>query len=268
MRRRAWWVWVTMAALVGGFSIVSAKPAQAIAAIDLGTLGGAYSVASVINDFGVVAGTSATASGEEHVFRWTAHRGMQDLGSLGGGSSRPTGINRLGQLVGWSEDSTFRPRAFRWAPNGGMQDLGVALPHPSESGPLVINSKGQIAGSALDPDGRTRAFRWTPAGGLEFLGSLGGNEFQAWAMNDRGHVVGFSSVATGLNHAFLWTPSAGMQDLGTLGGEHGGAIGIKIAARWLATRRWPATLTFSVGPRRVGCRISALSVAPLQWLSE
>jgi probable HAF family extracellular repeat protein len=38
---------------------------------DLGTLGGNYSVAVVINERGQVVGYSLTASGEEHAFLWT-----------------------------------------------------------------------------------------------------------------------------------------------------------------------------------------------------
>lgn len=69
---------------------------------DLGTLGGNQSYATAINDAGQVTGTSYTAAGVEHAFRWEGGV-MTDLGTLGGGTlSFGVAINGAGQVTGYS----------------------------------------------------------------------------------------------------------------------------------------------------------------------
>src|SRR5207245_7395691 len=53
-----------------------------ITALDLGTLGGNASFAFGLNAAGQVAGTSTTASGDQHAFFWDGTT-MRDLGTLG-----------------------------------------------------------------------------------------------------------------------------------------------------------------------------------------
>lgn len=61
---------------------------------------------------------------------------------------------------------------------------------------------------------------------LTWLGTLGGDESEAYSVSLNGTVVGRAVNADGYWHAFRWTPSGGMQDLGTLGGQESGASGI------------------------------------------
>ncbi|GBC91598.1 hypothetical protein HRbin15_00052 [bacterium HR15] len=61
---------------------------------------------------------------------------------------------------------------------------------------------------------------------LTWLGTLGGDESEAYSVSTNGIVVGRSRNADGYWRAFRWTPSEGMQDLGTLGGNESGAYGI------------------------------------------
>ena len=55
-------------------------------AVDLGTLGGAGSIAFGINKNGQIVGQSLTAQTQNHAFLWSAGV-MTDLGTLGGRSS-------------------------------------------------------------------------------------------------------------------------------------------------------------------------------------
>ncbi|MGC5220963.1 hypothetical protein ACPW96_00025 [Micromonospora sp. DT81.3] len=84
---------------------------------DLGTLGGAESAATGINDLGHVIGESDTADGSRHAFRWTQSTGMVDLGPPGEFSS-PAAINIRGQVVGDASLTADQEnvRAFLWAP--------------------------------------------------------------------------------------------------------------------------------------------------------
>ena len=78
---------------------------------DLGTLGGNYSQAYAINDFGEVVGMSTTtADGDVHAFIFS-HGVMTDLSLLapvvatGWSSLNVFDINNNGQIVGYGRDS-------------------------------------------------------------------------------------------------------------------------------------------------------------------
>ena len=58
--------------------------------VDLGTLGGSYSVALAVNDSGQVVGSSSPRRRRPHAFSWTQTGGMVDLGTLGGTYSYAT----------------------------------------------------------------------------------------------------------------------------------------------------------------------------------
>jgi probable HAF family extracellular repeat protein len=114
------------------------------------------SVATDLNDSGLVVGFSTTDSGAEHAF---VHDGthMQDLGALDGPRSWAYGVNDSGQIVGMlgSADDTFRPFLFE---RGAMYDLNDLIVNPADAATLpfsayAINNFGQIVGNhhVLEP---------------------------------------------------------------------------------------------------------------------
>lgn len=122
--------------------------------IDLGTLGGQYSVAQAINERGQVAGEASTP--ELHNNRaFLYYRGvMKNLGTLPGGEfSSATDVNDHGHVVGYSsgpatgESDTGWQKAFIYH-SGKMRDLNKMI-DPASGWLLVnaggINNSGQIA---------------------------------------------------------------------------------------------------------------------------
>ena len=168
--------------------------------IDLGTLGGTYSLPTGINDDGLVVGSSTTPAAEQHAFAWMPTTGMVDLGTLGDRSdpgsllrtSVASAVSNTGEVVGGS----YVPR----------------LPSPT---------------GGSHPDGY-RAFLWTPSTGMQNLGTLAGSYSYAIAINDVGQVAGHSSGnASSFDRAALWTATGGWVDIGTLGGPR--------VSRWPST---------------------------------
>jgi probable HAF family extracellular repeat protein len=85
---------------------------------DIGTLGGASSVALGINNAGRVVGQAVTKTGYRRAFLWAASSGMQDIGALAGDrvSAMAFGVNDFGRIVGTSTAVTVGTRSI---PNHG-----------------------------------------------------------------------------------------------------------------------------------------------------
>jgi len=206
---------------------------------DLGALpgndGNNSSVASAINNHGLIAGVAEngnldadTGYPEAHAVVWDNGK-IRDLGTLGGTQSSAVDVNDLGQVVGGALNTTEDPlsadfvygfdllgflgrtqvRAFVWR-KGVMRDLGT-LGGP-DAFAIAINQFGQIAGQSYTsstPNSTTGIptedpFLWTN-GKMIDLGTLGGTIGYSIWLNNRGQVTGISNLAGDVySHGFLW----------------------------------------------------------------
>lgn len=180
---------------------VTTPGSNGYAITDLGTLGGAESGATDINNRGRVVGQALTAEGETHAFLWqTGPEGgtgeIRDLGTLGGRESRAAAINDNDQVVGFAKLPDGQDRAVLWQ-NGQMQDIGIA-PGGTFSRATDINNRGQVVGEADFPDPNAgsvpinNAFLWQ-SGQMQPLLTLRPADETAVAtgINESGHIVGY-----------------------------------------------------------------------------
>ena len=172
---------------------------------DLGTLGGARSEATEINERGQVVGWSDAPDATIHGFFWDGGS-LQDLGPIArfgmpgvswatfyAGPWSPLHINARGQVVG------NRPGdgGSGFADAGGgtfLWEDGVTQPLPLDF-VSDINNRGEVAGWVMRPDTsgalKRRAAVWRE-GVLTELGTLGGDESWAVAISNSGWVTGSS----------------------------------------------------------------------------
>src|SRR5437773_2647028 len=134
-----------LSAPAAAWSAPSAPQTHRYRAIDLGTLGGATSVAAAVNDRGQVVGYSMTAANTWHGFLWQDGR-MTDLGVT---SARD--INNRGQIVGGTVVGT-EFHAYRWQ-GGVVTDLGVS----GEA--MAVNAGGTVVGTGPSASGYGHAVR-------------------------------------------------------------------------------------------------------------
>ena len=104
----------------GGYHAFLARAGQII---DLGTLGGTYSMGYAINASGDVTGYSEV-SGQMHAFLYSKGK-IRDLGTLGGGFSLGLAVNSDGKVVGVAK-TAIEDHAFLFS-EGRMFDLNELI---------------------------------------------------------------------------------------------------------------------------------------------
>ncbi len=217
--------------------------------IDLGTLGGSFSIAFDINNAGRVSGAATLPGENQHAFAW--ERGhMTDLGTLGGPNSQGAGGEPGRAIAVLSETAQTDPLHENFCGFGTDQVCAAAVWRrgtltalPTLGGvnaaALTYNVGGQIVGVADDgtPDASClppqkshfQAATWTPEGVIHELPPLPGDEVGiALRGNDNGQVAGTSGLCSNTQfggfaygqHAVLWN-NGRPTDLGNLGGSDG-----------------------------------------------
>lgn len=140
------------------------------------------------------------------------------IGQLGDGMYA-SGINDFGQITGTRSGYGFfytSGNVFQIGPDGG------------DTAAMAINDAGQVVGRmSADPSqvGHAFIYWWASDNFEQDLGTLGGQNSEAFGINRSGEIVGIADTSASGAHAFYYG-IGGMQDLGTLGGRNSGATGI------------------------------------------
>ncbi|GHJ44136.1 hypothetical protein Cs7R123_14780 [Catellatospora sp. TT07R-123] len=190
----------------------------------LSTSAYAVSEARAINNAGVVVGSTTTASGATHGFRY-AGGVMTDLGTLpGGGGSYANAVNDAGQIAGTADRSNGGyGYPVRWSATGAITDLGGSITNRLGVG-NGIDPTGRVVGGqrgAQSEDG-PNAMLYELNGTTVDLGNPPDSLGPATGINARGQVVGWP--------AFVWQNGT-LRHLPSLSGntEYGaGAYAISI----------------------------------------
>lgn len=201
--------------------------------IDIGTLGGDFSLAWSINDVGQIAGYSTTAEGDTQYFVMDiATLAMTDLGITKPGTEPnfwamgpDVVVGNNGQVVGAGLWDGEGQRGYVWEDGDidELANLGGVTTRAND-----INDAGQIVGRSEPASGDTQAFLFNPFDNtMTTLGDLGGGASEAYAVNNNGQVVGNAIPSdSDEQHAFIWDATNGTEDLGTLGGDFSQAFDI------------------------------------------
>ncbi len=136
-------------------------------AVNLGSLGGAFSGASSINNQGEVVGTAdSPKDGTRHAFYWTRKTGMVDYGAWPGAVATVVGCchtnNDRGEIVGFSvePDNPYFGRALVWH-GSAPKDLNTLVvnsgPFEYLTGAYSINNSGEIVCQGITSKGEFHA---------------------------------------------------------------------------------------------------------------
>lgn len=200
---------LTSAGVYHAFATTAGETAMT-AADDIGTLGGANSLATAISPTTVqVVGFSQPAgSASFHAFIYS-NGSFTDLGTLpGGSSSLAYGANDSGQVVGNATDSGGSSHAFLYSAGTGMIDLGTL--GGSTSMAQGINKYGEVVGDSKTAGNAATAGFLYSSGQMTDLNTRlftpGFTVIDAYAINDQGQIAAIG-LHNGLTRALLLDPA-------------------------------------------------------------
>ncbi len=184
-----------------------------------GIAGGTTSLASDLNNSGVMVGTANSATSGHVAYYWQP--GMTSVGILanyGYETSRAFAINDAGQIAGWAFGASDGIRhATRWdSYSSDPLDLGSLGSFPSRS--WGISPQGYVVGDSKLATGERVAFLWDENADpqMQNLGILGTGDYAtAGGMSESGLIIGASEYDSSSEdrHAFVWDAINGMQDI-------------------------------------------------------
>lgn len=161
--------------------------------------------ATGINNSGMVTGTYADASFNEHGFVRTKEGTWTSFDVPGGnfGFFLPTlSINSSGVVVGsYFQGST---QGFLWQSGASLITFGV--PGAAGTQPSGINSSGAVAGSYQDSSFAYHGFLRTSSGAIYTFSIPNAIGTSVVGINDNGMIAGYYTDANNENHGFLLIP--------------------------------------------------------------
>ncbi|QGQ18502.1 hypothetical protein GC089_03585 [Cellulomonas sp. JZ18] len=194
---------VLAAALVLAAAPVEAAPPRPVVwtPVELGTLGGALTTPTAVNDRGQVVGTSETADGRRHAFLWDDGE-MVDL-TPDAQSSTATDISDRGEVVGYVQPAPGEDfDAFVW-----HRGRTTVLAQPGAA--FVVNERGQVAGTVETPaTWSANPFVWRAGTRTDltpppFPGAR--TSASVVDLNRSGTVLGFGEYDDDRDLAYLWS---------------------------------------------------------------
>lgn len=183
---------------------------------DLGTLGGATSVAHDISELGnSLGGRAQTASGAFHAFI-DGFGGKRDLGTLGGAESTAWAVH-YGSVTGQAHTSTGEEHAFFANPwsGGVMEDLGTLGGNWSAG--YGVDNFDVVGASRTTGNTQLQAFRYSNGVMSALPVSRGGDSVATAITGDR--VVGYTCTAGNASCRAFSIENGIVEDLGSLGGN-------------------------------------------------
>ena len=204
--------------------------AQDYSISEIPTFGGAASVATDINNFGVVCGYAQNSAGQDRALMWSSGV-LVALETLGGPNSRAHAINDNAKIVGEAENSSGALRAVRWQPGFilDLADLGGGT-----AAAYDINNNDFVTGwSTVSAGGNHRGFQWSLGGGMTALsqqGQPGGFFSEGYGINLSRDVAGKGDIGfpTFNVRAAFWPFGGAMTSIAT---QQAGSIAYAVNAR-------------------------------------
>jgi probable HAF family extracellular repeat protein len=176
---------------------------------DLGTLGGAESIAHDVNNAGFIVGEADTAAGVRHAFISSADA-LTDIGAAMGGMTQAHGINNFNHVVGVRHVGV-ESRGFSWI--RGAVDFLVDPDwldgREVNTWPYAVSDAGRVVGNRRIPFAEAQATLWTgPRTLYDFPrpAATARNTF-AYDINSSNVVVGYDSSGMGKMKRWQWSPA-------------------------------------------------------------